>query len=132
MLPGEVTRVEWHQSFLLDEIHKFETPTTKSIPALNNDLKFFLLQTNHLLQAKQHLIKTMQNKRFCNELSFLKDPTKGITPPLVKNLNVFMDQEGILRVDGRIANSSRYRYEFVFFLQYSAYKTPPFYRMSDR
>ncbi len=43
MLPGEVTRAEWHQSFLLDEIYKFETPTAKTIPALNNDLKFFLL-----------------------------------------------------------------------------------------
>ena len=44
ILPGEVNRAEWHQSFSLDEIYKFETPTTKTIPALNNDLKFFLLQ----------------------------------------------------------------------------------------
>ena len=43
MLPGEVTRAEWHQSFSLDEICKFKTPTAKTIPALNNDLKFFLL-----------------------------------------------------------------------------------------
>ena len=43
MLPGVVTRAEWHQSFSLDEIYKFETPTAKTIPALNNDLKFFLL-----------------------------------------------------------------------------------------
>ena len=28
----------------LGEICKFETPTAKTIPALNNDLKFFLLQ----------------------------------------------------------------------------------------
>ena len=48
MLPGEVTRAEWHQLFSLDEIYKFETPTAKTIPALNNDLKFFLLQKqNH-------------------------------------------------------------------------------------
>ena len=45
MLPGEVTWAEWHQSFSLDEIHKFEIPTAKTIPVLNNDLKFFLLQT---------------------------------------------------------------------------------------
>ena len=44
MLPGEVTRAEWHQSFSLDEIYKFKTPTAKTIPALNNDLKLFLLQ----------------------------------------------------------------------------------------
>ena len=44
MLPGSPCRAEWHQSFSLDEIYKFETPTPKTIPALNNDLKFFLLQ----------------------------------------------------------------------------------------
>ena len=43
MLPGEVNRTEWHQSFSLDEICKFESPTAKTISALNNDLKFFLL-----------------------------------------------------------------------------------------
>ena len=35
MLPGEVTQEEWHQSFSLNEICKFETPTAKTIPALN-------------------------------------------------------------------------------------------------
>ena len=52
MVPGEVTQAEWHQSFSLDEIYKFETPTVKTIPALDNDLKFFVLhvhfQTNSL------------------------------------------------------------------------------------
>ena len=27
MLPGEVTRAEWHRSFTLDEIYKLKTPT---------------------------------------------------------------------------------------------------------
>ena len=45
ILPGEVTWAEWHQSFSLDEIYKFETPTAKTIPALNNNLKFFLSAT---------------------------------------------------------------------------------------
>ena len=48
MLPGEVIRAKWHQSFSLDEIYKFETPTVKTIPALNNDLKFFLLHVQCL------------------------------------------------------------------------------------
>ena len=42
ILPGKVTRAEWHYSFSLDETYKFETPTAKTIPALNNNLKFFL------------------------------------------------------------------------------------------
>ena len=42
--PRKVTQAEQHQSFSLDEIYKSETPTAKTIPALNNDFKFFLLQ----------------------------------------------------------------------------------------
>ena len=36
MLPGKVTRAEWHQSFSLDKIYKCETPLAKTIPALKN------------------------------------------------------------------------------------------------
>ena len=32
LLSGEVTRAEWHNSFSLDEIYKFETPTAKWFP----------------------------------------------------------------------------------------------------
>ena len=41
--PEEVNWAEWHQSFSLDQIYKFEIPTAKTMPALNNDLKLFLL-----------------------------------------------------------------------------------------
>ena len=44
-----VTRTEWHQSFSLDEIYKFETPTVKTIPALNNNLKFFHSATHSFI-----------------------------------------------------------------------------------
>ena len=43
--PLDVTWVEWHQLFSLDEIYKFDAPTAKTIPALNNNLKFFLSAT---------------------------------------------------------------------------------------
>ena len=49
MLPGEVTQAEWHQSFSLDEIYKFEVSTDKTITALNNNLKFFLSATESFL-----------------------------------------------------------------------------------
>ena len=42
MLSEGPPRAEWHQSLSLDEIYKFETPTAKTIPTLNNNLKFFL------------------------------------------------------------------------------------------
>ena len=47
----------------------------------------------------------MQKEGFRRELSFLKDSTKSKTPSMV---NVFLDQEGILRMDGGIANSKSY------------------------
>ena len=68
-------------------------------------------QTDHLQPSKLYLIKTMQKESFCRELSFLHDSTKSKTSNLVKNLNVFLDQEGILRMDGKIANFKRYGYE---------------------
>ena len=46
--PGEVNWAEWHQSFSLDEIYKFETPMAKTIPTLNNYLKFFLSATVYI------------------------------------------------------------------------------------
>ena len=46
ILPGEVLRAEWHESISLDEIYKFKTPMAKTISALNNNLKFFLLQSH--------------------------------------------------------------------------------------
>ena len=49
----------------------------------------------------------MQKESFCWEQSFLKDSTKSETPSLVKNLNVFLDREGILRMDGRFDNTKR-------------------------
>ena len=55
MLPREVTRAEWHQSFSFDEIYKFKTPTFKTIPALNNDLKFFLLHIYIVPQGNPYL-----------------------------------------------------------------------------
>ena len=64
-------------------------------------------QTDHLQPIKLYLIKTMQKESFCRELSFSKDSTKSKIPSLVKNLNVFLNQEGILRMDGKITSSKR-------------------------
>ena len=61
MLPGEVTWAEWHQSFSLDEKYKFETPTAKTIPAQNNNLKFFLSATRFSwVPTLQGLILTLE------------------------------------------------------------------------
>ena len=67
MLPGEVTRAEWHQSFSLDEIYKFKTPTAKTIPALNNNLKFFLSATLFCPNINSHIKQMTDEYQNCTQ-----------------------------------------------------------------
>ena len=59
ILPGEVIWAEWHESLSLDEIYKFQTPTAKTIPALYNNLKFFLAAT----KQKQKYIQKRKKRQ---------------------------------------------------------------------
>ena len=63
--------------------------------------------------ARINLSKIMQQQTFQKEITYLKDP-RDTPPDLVKNLNIFLDDEGILRMDGRIAQTSMYDYERIY------------------
>ena len=43
-------------------------------------------------------------------LNYLKDPHKEV-PKLIENLNIFLDKDGVLRVDGRLAKVARFELE---------------------
>ena len=60
--------------------------------------------------ARIHLFKIMQQQIFQKEITYLKD-LRDTPPDLVKNFNIFLNDEGILRMDGRIAQTSMYEYE---------------------
>lgn len=69
---------------------------------------------DHTECAKQHLIKVMQKQSFEKEINYLLQPRKKEAPDLVKNLNLFLDKEGIIRSDGRIGKTSAFEYETIY------------------
>ena len=63
-------------------------------------------------EAKIHLLTIMQQQCFPNELAYLHNP-KGMVPKLVRDLNLFIDKEGLIRSRGRIGKSSTHEYEVI-------------------
>ena len=59
-----------------------------------------------------HLIGKMQNECFSEELTYLQNP-QGRAPDLVKNLNLFLDNEGSIRSRGRIGKNTLFEYEVI-------------------
>ena len=72
ILPGKVIRVVWLKSSSLDENIKIETSTTKIIPALNNNLKFFLSATPVFQSLKCTVWRILQD--FANFNEWLNSP----------------------------------------------------------
>ena len=60
-------------------------------------------------KAREYIIKSIQSKAFSVEIDFLESvrPSRNI-PPLVTQLDMFIDESGILRSRGRIARSLYY------------------------
>ena len=64
--------------------------------------------------AKFYWIRKAQEECFKQEIEFLQSPTETndkLIPPLVLNLNLFLDKEGILRSRGRISKCLYYNYD---------------------
>ena len=53
-------------------------------------------------RAKIYLLKIMQRQCFGNEIEFARNPKDKRVPDLVRNLNLYLDPNDILRCDGRI------------------------------
>ena len=63
-------------------------------------------------QAKIYLLKVMQQQSFSKELEFLKDSKSFKTvPDLVNNLNLFLDENGLIRSSGRISKSQELNFD---------------------
>ena len=81
-----------------------------------------LLKDQHLISmwdtsdtwqcAKIHLLKVMQANRFATELNYLKDP-KGKAPGLVSDLDLFLDDSGLLRSAGRTGKVTSFDYDII-------------------
>ena len=78
------------------------------------DTLFKLWGTNDFHQcAKLHLFSTMQRQSFGEELAYLRDPKGKAVPDLVNNLNLFVDNDGVLRSQGRIGKVTLYEYDLM-------------------
>ena len=62
--------------------------------------------------AQSYLYKFMQKQAFPNELEYLLNPKPNKAPDLVRNLNLFLDHEGIIRAgEGRLGKCKAFDYE---------------------
>ena len=76
----------------------------------------FLKFDNPVEKSKVFWIKRMQDECFSTEINYLlnKDKLKLQTvPPLVRDLDLFLDSKGILRTKGRIGKTINYSFEVI-------------------
>ena len=69
--------------------------------------------TDSLQGAKMNLIKIMQSQSFPIEIEFLLNPKNKDIPALVKSANLFIDECGVVRSDGRIGKTDYFDYEVI-------------------
>ena len=55
--------------------------------------------------AKVHLMQVMQKQSFPTEIDFLRDVRNKNVPKLVNKWNLFIDDDGLVRSDGRIGKN---------------------------
>ena len=63
--------------------------------------------------ARQHLLKIMQQQSFVEELAYLQHSQCHKVPDLVNDLQLFLDEEGLIRTRGRIGKTTNYEYEVI-------------------
>ena len=61
-------------------------------------------------KALNYWVKEVQQSCFHKEIEFLKNKKSDKAPPLVENLNLFLDEKGFLRCRGRISKCLYYDY----------------------
>ena len=60
---------------------------------------------NEIVNATQYWLKYEQSVHFQNEINFLNDHSVGQIPTNVKNLNLYIDEQSLIRCKGRINKS---------------------------
>ena len=101
------------------KINKLIGVTAKMLSALNkgkllkDETLIFRWGTSDIWQcAKIYLLGVMQQQRFSVELDYIRDP-KGKVPTLVNDLNLFIDDSGLLRSAGRTGRVLDYDYDVI-------------------
>ena len=93
-------------------LSKLLNVTSSVLQAIN----IFRKKSKEFLEAKRdariHLLTVIQQQCFSDELSYLKNP-QGKVPDPLRDLNLFIDKEGLIRSSGRIGKNSTYEYEVI-------------------
>lgn len=84
---------------------------TTNIFKIQNKLKHVDLDPSSC--AKINLLKVMQQQSFPTELAYLQSPQGKKVSELLKKLNLFIDERGIIRTKGRIGKITAYDYEVI-------------------
>ena len=102
------------------KFNKLVGVTAKMLEGLG---KFKLLRDSTMLNlwndtdphqcAKIYLLRIMQSQCFTEELAYLQNPDNKQVPNLVSNLNLFIDDHGVLRSNGRSGKCSQYEYDLI-------------------
>jgi len=93
-------------------VNKLIRVTSLVLKFVNKLRKLVKSKLELMNDAKHLLIKTEQSRFFDNEFKFLRNPGKQI-PSLVRHLNLFIDDTGLIRCKGRLANSSHFCYDAI-------------------
>ncbi len=90
----------------------------KLLNVTSNVFKFILRTTgktdiNPYKKGLDYWLKNMQSFCFNKEIIYLKNPNNKNVPVLVKDLNLFLDEKGLIRSKGRISKNLDFDYEVI-------------------
>ena len=91
-------------------LNKLVNVTANVFKFVSKCKKKFISDTVCVNEARMFLIKKEQEVFFGDELQFLKNP-KSSAPTRVKNLSLFLDQNGMVRSKGRLENCDYFAHE---------------------
>ena len=66
-----------------------------------------------LSRAKEYWLKVEQRAEYQKELEFLSKPEHRSVPPLVRDLNLFKDDQGVIRSKGRLRRCAHLPYDVI-------------------
>lgn len=67
-----------------------------------------------LSRARLYWLKSEQSVHFSDEIKFLQSSGTGVVPPLVRDLNLFLDDSGLVRCRGRLSKCNHISYDVAY------------------
>ena len=95
-------------------VDKMERITALVLKFIDIRCKVYSKNIDYRQRARKYWIQQVQSIGFANEIKYLLNPKEyGIVPNLVNNLNLFLDEVGMLRSKGRLGKCSSADYNLI-------------------